>query len=794
MATFIPNVTDVFPQPRLYTPDFAFIDKMLQRKAAQYEQGFAQLNNQYNNINRAVTHDYYGKQRDKFLNDAKVNLKNLSSMDLSDPQNVREATNVFKPIYSNTGLLTDQALTAHWNNQLATGEGLRLKDGGKEYSEDNMNYIKLQMQAYKNDDPSTVTDYYGQRRSYTPYYDYHKEVQEAMKDFKPTHTKLQQINGMWIVTTEDKSYTQLELEKYLNGVLSDRAKQQMKIEGAVRLGTNDNFLMNEYINNEGGKLPKIGELIEKIDAQLKTEKDPNVIAQLKANRDYYDDQRVEIGNNLKYIRSGDMSFLRKNSESLAFRVYYDQVVGKKASAFEHKDISQTYDINQVAAMYYKEEQDWARLKYTKQFEWNKMVYEQNRQDERDLKKAKIEATKGITDPITVEMAGQMLNVTEAELNNRLTQETNAKDIAYQNLIDVVAQANKVSRADVKGQYGLQLWNKYIQEHPRDKYVVAYMDAREKIAATKNYITGYKTSENEYVRNQMGAGVYDNLDKYNALVRQLRLEQQSNINARTMGDRYDLNKINMIPELVAAQRLGLDQKKMKDANTLRTSLVKEYKSERHTLTVKNQTGFTLGAEDPRTKAMLSKIEGAGLFKMTDIIGGPQYFPSADGKKYTVRMRLNPSAKTFETAESAQAYANQLKGVLGVGADKDFDVQYDPGTHSIVFKGMGGKIAPELDPYNMIPGNHRDIMRSVEENDPPVGGYSPDLPFRMFDINGMPHFVNVKKYKPGGNEPTTYNISIDGKFVDGRHFDNTIGAYLTLQNMMSNPYLNDALNAK
>lgn len=783
MATFIPNVTDVFPQPRLYTPDFSFIDKMLKRKEAQYEQGFAQLNNQYSNINRAVTHDFYGKQRDQFLNDAKVNLKNLSAMDLSDPQNVREATNVFKPIYSNTGLLADQALTAHWNKQLSLGESLRLKDGGKEYSEDNMNYIKLQMQAYKNDDPSTVTDYYSQKKSYTPYYDYHKEVQDAMKDFKPSHTKLQEINGMWMVTSENQSWTNLELQKYLNGVLSDKAKQQMRIEGAVRLGTNENFLMNEYANTEGAKIPEIGKLIDKIDAQLKTEKDPNIIAQLKANKDYYDDQRTEISNNLKNIRSGDMSFLKKNAEALAFRVYYDQVVGKKVNAFEHKDMSQTYDINQVAKMYWENEQDWAKL-----------IYKEDRADQRDLKKAKIEAMKGITDPITVERSGEEINTSLDALNQTLKQDEQANATAYENLKDVIANANKISRADLKGDYGLQLWNKYIQDHPKDKFVVAYMDGREKIASTKLYIQGYKKNEDAYVRDQIGAQNYENLQKYNALVNQLNTEVQNNKNAAQSGGKFDQSKLYMIPTLVAAQKLGLDAKQMTDFKKMEIQLRKGYNSEKHRLSVKNQTGFTLGAEDPRTKAIMSKIAGGGILEATDVIGGPQYFYSADGKTSSVSFAANSKSENFKTPEAAQIYINRLKARLGVGADKNIDIVFNPLTYTIDFKGMASRIAPELDPYNMVPPKHRDVLKSVENFDPEIGGYSPDNPFRMDDVDGRPHFVNIKKYKPGGGEPTSYNISIDGRIVDGRHFDNTIGAYLTLENMMASPFLNQSLNAK
>jgi hypothetical protein len=792
MATFIPSITDVFPQPKLYTPDFSFIDKMLQRKEAQYEQGFAQLNNQYRNINRAVTHDFYGKQRDKFLNDAKVNLKNLSAMDLSDPQNVREATNVFKPIYSNKELLMDQAATAYWNSQLALGESLRTKDGGKEYSEDNMNYIRLQMQAYKNDDPSTIGEYYSQKRGYTPYHDYHKNVQEAMKNFKPSHTKMQQINGMWIVTTENQSWTELELEKYLDGVLSDADKRQMRIEGAVRLGTNEQFLANQYMTTEGAKVPEIGKLIDKLDAEIKTEKDPNKLAQLKLNREYFDDQRTEISNNLKSIRSGDLTFVKKNAESLAFKPYYSEIVSKKAGAFAHNDVSQSYDINQVAKMYWENEQDWAKRKYENAFEWQKMVYQENAQDRRDALKSKAESMKGITDPISVEIQGEVENTTLAALNQKMKIQTAEKDVAYDNLKDVIARSNNVGRANIVGNYGLQLWNKYIRENPNDKYVRAYLESRQKIQTTEGFIASYKTEEDNAVRSQLGEANFNNLQKYNKLVKQLQEEAaQSQRTAIQSGNTSKLSPI-MMPTFEAAKRLGFDAKTMAAFAQTERQIRKTYNADEHRISVKNQSGFTLGAEDPRTKSMLSKIEGAGIFKMADIIGGPQYFPKADGSGYSIRIRLNPGSKTFETADAAKKETDKLRLMFGVGKGETEDVVYDPGTHSIVFKGLGGKFAQELDPYNMVPPIHRNVLDMVESSSPPVGKHSPDNPMIMSDINGGVHFVNIKKYQPGGTDQSSYDISIDGKLIKGRHFDNTIGAYLTLQNMMNIPYLNESLN--
>ena len=179
MATYIPNVTDVIPEPSLFTPDFSFIDKMLRRRQGLYEQGFAQVNSAYNFVNRNVTNPYSLNVRDTFLKQAKENLKNLSSLDLSQQQNVNSAKGVFEPFIKNKPVLMDMAATAHWDQQEAIGESYRLKDGGKEFSEDNLNYIRQQRAAFAADDINSVGGYYANRRSYNPYYDYNKEIGRA---------------------------------------------------------------------------------------------------------------------------------------------------------------------------------------------------------------------------------------------------------------------------------------------------------------------------------------------------------------------------------------------------------------------------------------------------------------------------------------------------------------------------------------------------------------------------------------------------------------------------------------
>ena len=148
MATFIPNVTDAFPEPSLYRPEFGFLDTMLRRRQSMYEQGFSEIAGKYKQISRSVTNPINVQTRDKFIKEAMTNLKDLSAMDLSQQQNVQNASTVFQPFYKNTDVLGDMALTSHWDQQESIGDSFRLKDGGKEYSQDNIDYIRQQRKQF----------------------------------------------------------------------------------------------------------------------------------------------------------------------------------------------------------------------------------------------------------------------------------------------------------------------------------------------------------------------------------------------------------------------------------------------------------------------------------------------------------------------------------------------------------------------------------------------------------------------------------------------------------------------
>jgi hypothetical protein len=360
MATYLPNVTDVIPEPALFTPNFSFLDTMLRRRQGLYEQGFAQVNSAYNFVNRNVTNPYSAQTRDRFLKQANENLKNLSSLDLSQQQNVQAAASVFEPFIKNRPVLMDMAFTAHMDQQESIAESYRLKDGGKEFSEDNVAYIRQQRAAFANDDISTVGSYYSNRRSFNPYYDYYKEVKEAMKEFKPSTYKIDHINGLYKITKDDKSWREAEVAEYLNGVLSDKAKQQMRIESQVRLNNSPENLAVSYKQVAQQQLEMNKYNMDLIDKEIVTTKDKALLDKLKVRKQSLEDNNREIDTNIQNISKGDLSYIKNNSERLSSSIYFNSKLSGFVKSFAHDDITTSIDADQVGLSLMREARADAR--------------------------------------------------------------------------------------------------------------------------------------------------------------------------------------------------------------------------------------------------------------------------------------------------------------------------------------------------------------------------------------------------------------------------------------------------
>lgn len=355
MATFIPNVTDSFPEPALYRPDFGYMDKMLSRRQQMYERGFSEVAGKYGELTRELSNPKNVQQRDQFLKESINNLKNLSSMDLSQQQNVEAASSVFAPFWKNTHVLADMMLTKHYNQQENIAESFRLKDGGKEYSDDNINFVRMQRQAFAKDDPMNYGQYYQNKSYFTPYHDVDKEMREIMKDFKPDDISTVTPKGFYFYKEQDASVRPEAVRRYLEGTLSDKAKQQLRISAAVRYGSNPQAVLANYAATASSNVKQITGELDRVNSFLKVERDPAKKEQLVAYKTQLEDSKNIYSNNIERIKAGDTGFMSGKINDLAYEILYNEKINNFSNAQARKVYKMDITENGVALSIWKEQ-------------------------------------------------------------------------------------------------------------------------------------------------------------------------------------------------------------------------------------------------------------------------------------------------------------------------------------------------------------------------------------------------------------------------------------------------------
>jgi hypothetical protein len=591
MATFQPNSKTVYANPATYTPDFSFLDGMLKRKEAQYNQGFAQVSQKYSALNQSLSHADNIEERDNFLKQAKDNLKNLSAMDLSLDQNVKEAGNVFAPLYENENIIGDMRLTKHYDAQEAIANSYKFKDEGKQYSEDNINFVRKQRNQFVNDNRENWKTYYGSKRSFTPYYDYNKELEDKMKNF---HSDMIDLPRQAISQFEYKKVTKsvgddpTSVRSYLEGVLSDKAKQQMAIEADVRLGDNPDAVVG-YYKNAAQNLENVAkDKYETVDALFRTTKFKNS-AEKEQYKKILDETKTKYesakASNLK-IKNGDTSEIIKDMKTATFNVYYDMKMDKLSKAYSEslaKVYKEDYSINQAALTQWKESMDEARSlrDYNQRERFHKQEQEKNvpivgdvnfgetfksgiKKYEDDVNTLKIQSAS-----ITKDMNSYMLNalnsrndvrehygreLTEGDLikNDSYAQKLvanfhkeNTNDLAFKRLID---EKNKISTKLRIIQNKINATKseviKGFSEEEKNQY-----KQYEKSISDLNKLPGITVNGKKYSGKEIAEGLNNGTIKYNT-----GLENLNNSSFLSIKDKQQLAKD------IKNQSLTIDGKK------------------------------------------------------------------------------------------------------------------------------------------------------------------------------------------------------------------------------------------
>ena len=355
MATFIPNVTDSFPEPALYRPDFGYMDKMLSRRQQMYERGFSEVAGKYGELTRELSNPKNVQQRDQFLKESMNNLKNLSSMDLSQQQNVEAASSVFAPFWKNTHVLGDMMLTKFYNQQENIAESFRLKDGGKEYSDDNINIVRMQRQAFAKGDPMNYGQFFQNKEYFKPYVDVENFFSEKMKDFKPDDISTTTPKGFYFYKEQDASVRPEAVKRYLQGVMTDKVKEQIRISAVVKYGNNPQAVIAEYASTASNNVKQITGELDKVNSRLKIERDPIEKEKLSAYKTELEDSKKVFSNNVERIKAGDTGFLSGQLNNLAYEILYNEKVNRFANAQARKVYKMDITENGAAVAVWKEQ-------------------------------------------------------------------------------------------------------------------------------------------------------------------------------------------------------------------------------------------------------------------------------------------------------------------------------------------------------------------------------------------------------------------------------------------------------
>lgn len=223
MATYLQGVTDYIPQFQPFQPDLNFYANVLQTKQTQYDNNWKALNNMYSKYYYAdLTRDKNVGARDAFIKDAQFNLKRISQLDLSLEQNVRQATQVFRPFYENKDLMKDMAFTKNKNAELAGAESLRNSldpDVNKQYWDTGVQEILYKTQEFKDSSDEEAMSFGNVR--YTPNVDVMGKANEIAKDFGDVQSVDFSDDKRWVIKTKNGEQLEEPLQKLFEARLGN---------------------------------------------------------------------------------------------------------------------------------------------------------------------------------------------------------------------------------------------------------------------------------------------------------------------------------------------------------------------------------------------------------------------------------------------------------------------------------------------------------------------------------------------------------------------------------------------
>lgn len=333
-----PNLASYNFKP--YELPYNGIMKQIQAKTEYWNEGAQRLKDSYqNSAGLELSLDGNRQALKGFMDTANEQISKAAKSDLSNPDNVQSALNIFKPLYSgdtqlSQNIMGDHAITTKARDINSKYDQLRTQNGGKGYSDINKQYsLDAYNEFLKSDDPSSWKKNYQNMKDVIPYHDYKPELEKAIAGCKSV-TKNEGVDGSYLISREESHIDR----GCLGASLSPNAERQMQIEGYVKYGKNYQALRDAYVptliaSREQTAKERASLAANLLNTKLTPEQKTAISQQMTA----YDDVLSNQDKSIEKLHNNDLSDIVNNYEQIAGSTLKGQKLNAISSVFSRKD-------------------------------------------------------------------------------------------------------------------------------------------------------------------------------------------------------------------------------------------------------------------------------------------------------------------------------------------------------------------------------------------------------------------------------------------------------------------------
>ena len=397
MATYIKGVTDVLPGPTAMAPDYKLLGTALATLQNKYDKGFNEVKSMYSSmINRELSSSDNEKFRQDYLKKADAELSRFSGIDLSNPNNVSQAMNVFKPLVNDKQYVKDLFLTQSQNSEISKMESVKsssdskIREGYDPKMEEWLYLGKKRLSGMKRDDGSIESANYNK---FAPWED---PIAYGMKMAKEQGLEIgrTEFEGMFIkhITGGDQAVG--PYKNWFKTVIGDKFDNQFRIEaeldyehGVQNLMAKDKTLdrqaatqqlaqdfsgnyvklMNDEINDTQTRIDQINDKIKGAKLRSPNGLSPNdaKVFQALAKQKIQLEDRV---GKLKKEKGADDEFQQKAVDLFVRNpagTYVNKIKDDYATQFglakATTKVDEEVQVNQAALQRDKQKHDWAMM-------------------------------------------------------------------------------------------------------------------------------------------------------------------------------------------------------------------------------------------------------------------------------------------------------------------------------------------------------------------------------------------------------------------------------------------------